>query len=151
MLSQIETRFGVLLSQIELAKIQEIPEMGWEMRPSIEDAEHAIFVSELAGALNEVLDTLPPRQAYIVRQHYLMGFTLEQLSSDLDLSIARTQQLEHSGLRRMGTGTNGLKLRQYCDDDILSAGLKGNGPRAFFERGSRVEEIAIRMADGKPI
>ena len=98
-----------------------------------EDAELANFVEDrtapspaqvayrqmLSERLNAVLDTLPPREAQIIRLRYGLNggtpLTLEEVGKQFGLTRERIRQIEHKALRRLRHPSRMRRLRDYIE------------------------------------
>ncbi len=98
-----------------------------------EDSEFASFVEDksspspsqvayqkmLSERLNAVLDTLPPREAQIIRLRYGLNGnppqTLEEVGQQFGLTRERIRQIEHKALRRLRHPSRVRRLRDYIE------------------------------------
>ena len=72
----------------------------------------------LKSAINEVLDGMEPREAYIIRARYGLDGdtpkTLEQIGADLGITRERVRQLETIAMRKLRTSVSAAPIRSYA-------------------------------------
>ena len=143
---ELEQKLGQAPSIEELAKAMELPErkVDWMMRVSWlplslnspinedgEEAELGMFVEDqlsptpiqsaysrlLTEKIEEVLDTLPPREARILRLRFGLEngrtYTLEEVGQKFGLTRERIRQIEGKALRRLRHPRRARQLKGY--------------------------------------
>ena len=143
---EIEQKLGRIPSTEELADAIGLPcnKVDWMMRVSWlplslespinedeEDAELGMFVEDeitptpiqsaysklLSEKIQEVLDTLPPREARILRLRFGLengrSYTLEEVGQKFGLTRERIRQIESKALRRLRHPRRSRQLRDY--------------------------------------
>lgn len=72
---------------------------------SIPDPAPSVYESlaldELQRRVQETVDLLPEREAYVVRQHYRHGVSFQQIASVLEISRGRVSQIHRAALERL--------------------------------------------------
>ena len=83
--------------------------------------EEGLERGDILKLLNEAIDTLPPRQAKIVRLRFGFGvhtdYTLEEVGRAFDLTRERIRQIENTALRRLQHPSRSYELRMALDLD----------------------------------
>ena len=83
---------------------------------SSDNPEQNLIAQELAQKVNELLATLTPRQAKVIRARFGIGDygpkTLEEIGQDIDLSKERIWQIEEKALSRLREPEITRKLRE---------------------------------------
>ncbi len=143
---EMEQQLGRVPTTDELAEKLEVPEskIEWMMRVSWlplslespinedeEDSELGQFVEDqttptpiqsaysklLREKIEEVLDTLPPREARILRLRFGLenghNYTLEEVGEKFGLTRERIRQIESKALRRLRHPRRSRQLREY--------------------------------------
>jgi RNA polymerase primary sigma factor len=143
---ELEQKLGQAPSIEELAKAMKLPErkVDWMMRVSWlplslnspinedgEEAELGMFVEDqlsptpiqsaysrlLTEKIEEVLDTLPPREARILRLRFGLEngrtYTLEEVGQKFGLTRERIRQIEGKALRRLRHPRRARQLKGY--------------------------------------
>lgn len=72
--------------------------------------------NELKRNLNEILQTLNPREERAVRDYYYMGKTYDEIGSELGITRARAQQIVEKGLYKLRHPTRNYKLKVYLSN-----------------------------------
>lgn len=60
-------------------------------------------------------DVCTDREQNIIKKHYKNGNTLKQIAADYDVSLARVQQIEKSGFKRLKQSLNFIELARQND------------------------------------
>jgi len=143
---ELEQKLGQAPTVEELAKAMDLPErkVDWMMRVSWlplslespinddgEEAELGMFVEDkvsptpiqsaysrlLTEKVEEVLDTLPPREARILRLRFGLEngrtYTLEEVGQKFGLTRERIRQIEGKALRRLRHPRRARQLKGY--------------------------------------
>lgn len=84
------------------------------------DPEEEVWKEELHQAIEETLDTLPPRLAKILRMRFGIGIdrdmTLEEISDVFGVGRERIRQLEAHALRKLRHPARGLREVAFPED-----------------------------------
>lgn len=68
---------------------------------AFDDAEKAMWNSQLRTALEKALDQIPNTQAETIRRRYFQGDTLKAVGTAMGISTERARQLEENGLQAL--------------------------------------------------
>jgi len=86
---------------------------------NVEAPEEAALGSGLTGAPSDILDSLPEREAKVIRMRFGIGMnndhTLEEVGKQFDVTRERIRQIEAKALRKMRHPTRSERLRSYLD------------------------------------
>ena len=103
----------------EDSMLPEFPCLPYEEEPTI-DPEEELCRIELAEQVREVLDTLTPRQAKVLRMRFGVelncDYTLEEVGRTLDVTRERIRQIEAKALRNMKHPYRSGALRQFLSN-----------------------------------
>ena len=72
--------------------------------------------NELKRNLNEILQTLNPREERAVRDYYYMGKTYDEIGLELGITGSRAQQIVEKGLYKLRHPTRNYKLKAYLSN-----------------------------------
>jgi RNA polymerase sigma factor (sigma-70 family) len=104
----------------EDSMLPEFPCLPYEEEPTI-DPEEELCRVELAEQVKELLDTLTPRQAKVLRMRFgielTCDYTLEEVGRTLDVTRERIRQIEAKALRNMKHPYRSDTLRQFLSND----------------------------------
>ena len=82
--------------------------------PSPED-EH--IKAETSSVINDILNSLPPRAAKVLRLRFEHDLTLDEIADSFDLSKERIRQIEKKALRKLRTiAGRGKQLREIYEE-----------------------------------
>lgn len=81
--------------------------------PSPED-EH--IKAETSSVINDILNSLPPRAAKILRLRFEHDLTLNQIADSFDISTERIRQIEAKALRKLRTIAEEKQLREIYEE-----------------------------------
>lgn len=89
------------------------------------DPEEELSKKELASALNEVLDSITPREKKVLCLRFGIGlgqdYTLDQVAVLFDVSGSRIRQIEAKALRKLKHPDRAEPLRQYLFNEYLTS------------------------------
>jgi len=88
----------------------------------------------LRGVLEELLNTLHPRQQQVLYMRFFEGYTLAECGESIGCSRERVRQLEQKGLRKLRQPRNAKRLRGFCD-----VGL----PKSYYYKYTKPEEYSV--------
>lgn len=113
---------------------EDMPELPvWEPEPVEADPVDAVHQQDLVRVVQEVLDTLPPRESKILRLRYgvelTADYTLAEVGNRYDLSQERIRQLETKALRRLKNPYRYEVLRKLIEDEPRRGPGKLNNPK----------------------
>lgn len=81
----------------------------------------AVMYSSLKDATKEVLDTLTPREAKVLRMRFGIDMntdhTLEEVGKQFDVTRERIRQIEAKALRKLRHPTRSERLRSFLDNE----------------------------------
>ena len=87
---------------------------------TLDPAEAAMY-SGLRDATGEVLDSLTPREAKVLRMRFGIEMntdhTLEEVGKQFDVTRERIRQIEAKALRKLRHPSRSEKLRSFLDSD----------------------------------
>lgn len=112
----------------------------------MENAEEKVWTEQLHAALDECMEKIDPRQAFVLRSRYYEGMTHTQLAAVMGVSKQRVQSQEQAGLRAMRR-RNSCRLAQFRAE-IISRAYRHTGFSAWKTGGSAPERWA-EWAEGK--
>ncbi|MDR0986521.1 MAG: sigma-70 family RNA polymerase sigma factor [Ruminococcus sp.] len=98
----------------------------------------------LRAELEAAIDTLPEREADIIRRHYFEGIPVEQIAERIGVSRKRGYDLERRGLDSLRKID---KLERYHDDIISHEAYHHTGLNAWKTSGVSSVERAVEMAE----
>lgn len=85
---------GLMLDMSSPADIETIPDPA----PS---AYESLAWNELNAKVHELVDNLPERESYVIRQHYRNGVSFQQIALLMGLTKGRISQIHRAGLERL--------------------------------------------------
>ena len=69
---------------------------------------------EQLAVIEQVLETLPKREGYVIRRRFFENATIEEVGQELDLSRERIRQIEMTALRRIRNTDRIETLKKAC-------------------------------------
>ena len=108
-----------------------------------EDIEEHMYTEQLHIALEDCISTLDERQAAVIRARYFEDMELSDIGGMLGVNTSRVGELERSAMRKIRSGRNIRRLRQYRDMIISKHVYHGTGLSAWKYNGGSVEERAV--------
>lgn len=115
-----------------------------------EDAEEKVQHEQLCRVLWECVDSLPGRQAEVIRHKYQGGEALRQIGEALGVTADIVRQQERKALQELRKPLYADRLRPFLPDAerIYNEALKGNGVGRFNHTWtSSTERIALQRSD----
>lgn len=85
---------GLMLDKQVKASVESIPDPA----PSPYDS---LAWNELHSKIDELVDNLPQRECFVIRQHYRNGVSFQQIGLLMGVTKGRVSQLHRSGLERL--------------------------------------------------
>lgn len=159
--AEVREAFGVSKDQLDHAAL--ISNIGSLDEPVTDDDENeltlqvadpldleetvvdSVYQQELHNTLWPLVDTLPEREAAVIRGRFLEGKTLKQCADELKISVERCRQHELKALKTMRLNRFRKELEQYVDDDIRYPIAVKGGMEKFRSSGmSSTERAAMR-------
>ena len=110
-----------------------------------EDEEERIYTEQLHAALDRCLDALERTQAAAIRYRYYDGLTLAEIGAKLGCNTEYARQLTDKGLRRLRSGKNIQRLKQYREQIISEGADHGTGWNAWKNGGSVEERTVLKL------
>ena len=114
-----------------------------------EDAEERIYTEQLHAALEDCISALDERRAAVIRAHYFEAMSLSDIGKMLEISTTRAGELARDAMRKIRSGRNIQRLRQYRDMVISKHAYHGTGLSAWRYNGGSVEERVIVHLEDK--
>ena len=113
----------------------------------LEDAEEQLYTEQLHADLEDCIGTLDEHRAAVIRARYFEDKTLSEIGELIGVNTSRVGQLERDAMRKLRTGRNIQRLRQYRDLIISEHAYHGTGWAAWNSGGSVEERTVIRLED----
>lgn len=85
----------------------------------------------------------------MIRARYFENKTLSEIGERLGVNTSRAGQLERDAMRKMRSGRNIQRLRQYREMIISKHAYHGTGLSAWKYGGGNVEEQTLVYLEGK--
>ena len=86
---------------------------------SIPSPEDEVSAKAIRERLNEVLDTLAPREAEVLKLRFGLSdgtpYTLEQLGRTLGITRERVRQIEKKALMKLRHPKRSIRLREFVE------------------------------------
>lgn len=105
----------------------------WEPEPAEIDPFEVVHQQDVTRVVEEVLDTLLPREAKVLRLRYGIGipadYTFEEVGRAYDLSRERIRQIEVKAIRRLKKLPRSEVLRLLIEDESRRGPGKLNNPK----------------------
>ena len=105
----------------------------WEPEPVEIDPFEVVHQQDLMRVVGEMLDTLRPREAKVLRLRYGIGIsadcTFEEVGMAYDLTRERIRQIEVKAIRRLKTLPRSEALRLLIEDESRWGPGKLNKPK----------------------
>ena len=114
-----------------------------------EDAEERLYTAQLHADLEDCISTLDEHRAAVIRARYFENKTLSEIGERLGVNTSRAGQLERDAMRKMRSGRNIQRLRQYREMIISKHAYHGTGLSAWKYGGGSVEERTLVYLEGK--
>lgn len=108
-------------------KDTDFPELPvWEPEPQECDLFDMMHKQDIARILQEVIDTLPPRQAKVLRLRFGIGLpqdrSLEEVGRLFDITRERIRQIESNALRKLRHPSRVALLQPLFDKKLPTLG-----------------------------
>ncbi len=111
---------------------------------SLPSATDNLEAQDVRREVRQAVAALPDQQAYVIRENYFTGRTLQQIADGEGLSIARVQAIKTRAFRDL---RRNQRLRLYMPDYYRHKGVT-----AFFSsRTSVVEDAVLRIEEHRAI
>ena len=114
-----------------------------------EDAEERLYTAQLHADLEDCINTLDERRAAVIRARYFEDKTLSEIGERFGVNTSRVGQLERDAMRKLRSGRNIQRLRQYREMIISKHAYHGTGLSAWKYGGGSVEEWTLVYLEGK--
>lgn len=70
---------------------------------------------EMQRVVNQIVDSLPPREAYVIRRRFFDDATLADVAREIDVSQTRIQQIETRAINKMRHPSRRKQLLGFLD------------------------------------
>lgn len=101
---------------------------------------------QLKETIWKAVDSLPERQADIIRKRYAEGKTLQETGESIGITRERVRQEEYKAFRALRNPRRFERLHSFADSMIYSRALRGNGVERFNTTWtSSTEDVALKM------
>ena len=112
-----------------------------------EDAEERMYTEQLHAVLEDCISALDERRAAVIRARYFEDMKLSDIGERFGITTSRVRELERDAMRKMRSGRNIQRLRQYRDMIISKHAYHGTGLSAWKCGGSVEEQAVIHLED----
>ncbi len=112
-----------------------------------EDIEEHMYTEQLHIALEDCISTLDERQAAVIRARYFEDMKLSDIGERFGITTSRVGELERDAMRKMRSGRNIQRLKEYRDMIISKHAYHGTGLSAWKCGGSVEERAVIHLED----
>lgn len=85
----------------------------------------AIEKKESAQIMSDILDTLPKREAQVLRMRYYHDMTLDEVARSFGITSARILQIENRALRKLRHPRATSKMAGVSDDPVIEKRTQG--------------------------
>lgn len=114
-----------------------------------EDAEERMYTEQLHAVLEDCISALDESRAAVIRARYFEDMKLSDIGERFGITTSRVGELERDAMRKIRSGRNIQRLRQYRDMVISKHAYHGTGLSAWRYNGSSVEERVIVHLEDK--
>ena len=90
-----------------------------------EETERGIWLAQLRAALDQQLDTLPPKQADALRMRFYQGMTLKECGRRCGVNPNIIRERERKALNTLSHGRRAAQLRSFIDGRTDFYGVHG--------------------------
>lgn len=101
-------------------------------------AEDAMMDTDCAEQIQDILDSLTPREAKVLRLRYGIGmpseYTLEEVGKMFDVTRERIRQIEAKALRKMRHPSRASRLQQLLSDNLSGYGFYNYGVVTEYQK-----------------
>jgi RNA polymerase sigma factor (sigma-70 family) len=101
-------------------------------------AEDAMMDTDCAQQIQDILDSLTPREAKILRLRFGIGMikdhTLEEVAKMFDVTRERIRQIEAKALRKMRHPSRASRLQQLLSDNLSGYGFAYYGVVTEYQK-----------------
>lgn len=118
-----------------------LPEVEFCIEPIVDPEEEFVRV-ELRDKISEMLDSLTPREAKVLRLRFGIGvaadMSLEEIGTCFDVTRERIRQIEAKALRKLRNPYRSDILRQFISDEYI---------RTTADKAREIEQARRRIAN----
>ena len=101
---------------------------------------------QLKETIWKAVESLPERQANVIRKRYAEGKTLQATGESIGITKERVRQEEYKAFRALRNPRKFERLHSFADDVIYNQALHGNGVGRFNNTWtSSTENVALKM------
>jgi RNA polymerase sigma factor (sigma-70 family) len=112
-------------------------------------AEDAMMDTDCAEQIQDILDSLTPRESKILRLRYGIGmpseYTLEEVGKMFDVTRERIRQIEAKALRKMRHPSRASRLQE-----LLSDNLSGYGFTKYYGAATEYQKLVGETQEKPP-
>ena len=112
-----------------------------------EEVSDRIDREELAGVIWPMVDSLPARQALVIRQQYQVGLSVNEIGKRFGIPCKEVKADRQRALVALSHYRNKAKLKPYYDEFRYVRGLKGSLQNWKRTRTSSTERVAIEILE----
>ncbi len=116
-------------------------------RDRYEETMNRINREELAGVIWPMVDSLPARQALVIRQQYQVGLSVSEIGKRFGIPCKEVKADRQRALVALSHYRNKAKLKPYYDEFRYVYGLKGSLQNWKRTRTSSTERVAIEILE----
>ena len=116
-------------------------------RDRYEETMNRINREELAGVIWPMVDSLPERQAFVIRQQYQVGLSVSEIGKRFGIPCKEVKADRQRALVALSHYRNKVKLKPYYDEFRYVYGLKGSLQNWKRTRTSSTERVAIEILE----
>ena len=116
-------------------------------RDRYEETMDRINREELTGVIWPMVDSLPARQALVIRQQYQVGLSVSEIGKRFGIPRKEVKADRQRALVALSHYRNKAKLKPYYDEFRYVRGLKGSLQNWKRTRTSSTERVAIEILE----
>ena len=110
-------------------------------RDEISNVDDAVFTEQLHAALEKALDSISPREAYVIRSEFWEGCKQWETAEKMGISYQMVRWLKTDGFRNIRKSAAGKQLERFLDAE--TSFYSGVGIAAFKKTQKRAIESKV--------
>lgn len=110
-------------------------------RDEISNVDDAVFTEQLHAALEKALDSISPREAYVIRSEFWEGCKQWETAEKMGISYQMVRCLKENGFRHIRKSAAGKQLEWFLDAE--TSFYSGVGLAAFNKTQRRAVESKV--------
>ncbi len=110
-------------------------------RDEISNVDDAVFTEQLHAALEKALDSISPREAYVIRSEFWEGCKQWETAEKMGISYQMVGFLKENGFRHIRKSAAGKQLEHFLD--IETRFYSGVGLQQFKKTQKRAIESKV--------